>query len=503
MTTSFDLLISSYNEVHSRVTCKDEGIARELVEYFTFQVPNARFVPAFKNKVWDGKIRLYNMYNQLLYCGLLSYVARFAEDRNYSVGFSQNFSTTPKNTFTNQKTVDFIESLNIHSKGIKLTPQPHQVEGIKHTINNEKCLLLSPTASGKSFVIYSLMRYFQQRTTNKKILIVVPTVSLVNQMYSDFADYASETTWDAESNCHLIFSGQEKNQNKPVVITTWQSCIKNKKEYFAQFGAVFIDEAHGLVSASLVAIMEKLVDCPVRIGLTGTLDGMKTNKLVVEGLTGKVHRLAYTKDLMDAKLLTKLKISCLMLEYPDVERKACKNLKYSEEIDFLISHPRRNEFIADLAISTKGNTLVLYQFVEKHGKVLHEIITNKLSGSNRKIFFISGDVEAEIRENIRKITETETDAILICSNGTFAVGINIKRLHNIVFASPSKGRIRVLQSIGRQLRLAGDKEVARLYDISDNLSWKSHQNYSFKHLIERLKIYNEEQFDFKIHKTNI
>lgn len=283
---------------------------------------------------------------------------------------------------------------------------------------------------------------------------------------------------------------------------TYNLHVKNDHNYIIR-GGLIAANCHHMKADSIKGILEKLTDCPVRIGLTGTLDGMKTNKLVVEGLTGTVHRVARTKDLMDADLLSQLHIECISLQYPDPERQHVKKMKYAEEIQYLIAHPRRNKFITDLATATKGNTLILFQFVEKHGEVLNNLLIEKLKGTGRKVFYIHGGVEAQVREDVRKITETESNAILVCSYGTFQLGINIKRLHNIIFASPSKGRIRVLQSIGRQLRKSEHKDIAKLYDLSDDLSWKSHQNYSLKHLIERIKIYNEERFDFKISKVKL
>jgi superfamily II DNA or RNA helicase len=158
--------------------------------------------------------------------------------------------------------------------------------------------------------------------------------------------------------------------------------------------------------------------------------------------------------------------------------------------------------IAKLACSTKGNTLVLFQFVEKHGKPLFERIKTA-AGDTRKVFYVSGETEGEVREDIRQITEEEDNAIIVASYGTFSTGINIRSLRNIIFASPSKSRIRVLQSIGRQLRKSERKDKARLYDIADDLHWKSKKNHTLKHFIERVKIYNEESFDYKMVKIQI
>ena len=205
---------------------------------------------------------------------------------------------------------------------------------------------------------------------------------------------------------------------------------------------------------------------------------------------------------MDNKQLANLKIVCCSLNYKDEERKDMKKKTYQEEIDWLVTNPERNEIIKNLTIAQEGNTLVLFQFVEKHGKVLYPLI-EKAVDKDRKVFFVYGGTDTEVREEIRAITEGQNDAIIIASYGTFSTGINIRNLHNIVFASPSKSRIRNLQSIGRGLRRGNKKVVCNLFDIGDDLSWKSHKNYTLNHLIERIKLYNEEGFDYRLKKIDV
>jgi superfamily II DNA or RNA helicase len=276
-----------------------------------------------------------------------------------------------------------------------------------------------------------------------------------------------------------------------------------KKMFFKSFNVLIGDEAHGFKSKSLTSIATKMVDCPYKFGTTGTLDGTTTHRLVLEGLFGPVYKVITTKQLMDEKKISSLSIHCVVLEYEENIRRAYKNLTYQEEILFLISNKKRNKFIKNLAVTQEGNTLVLFQMVAKHGKILHKLITEELKDTNRKIFFVSGETKTKDRELVREITEKENDAIIIASYGTFSTGINIKNLHNIIFASPSKSRIRNLQSIGRGLRKSDVKDHATLYDIADDIHWKKHKNFTLKHFFERIKIYNSEQFDYKIHKVEI
>ena len=490
-----DIVISSIDSVYIKASC-ERGIAREMSDFFTFKVPGYQFMPAYRNKTWDGEIKLYNIYSEQIYAGLLPYVIKFAKERNYSLSVED--SLRPALDRFNAK--KYCESLNLSVGGTDIAPHNHQLEAIKHGIERKRCLLLSPTASGKSLMIYSMIRYLLENM-NKKILIIVPTTSLVTQMEHDFADYSSKDHWNAEENCHMVYSGKEKQTEKRVVISTWQSLYKMPKKYFDQFGAVFGDECHLFKAKSLMSLMQKLTDGDYRIGTTGTLDGTQTHKLVIEGLFGPVYKVTTTSNLMEKNLLAQLKIDCILLKYPQELRQEVARAKYQDEINWLVSYQPRNDFICNLTTTLKGNTLVLFQFVEKHGKKLYEQIKEEENG--RKVFFVHGNTDVDIREEIRQIAEQEENAIIVASFGTFSTGVSIRRLHNIVFASPSKSRIRILQSIGRQLRKSEHKTLAKLYDIGDDLHWKSWKNHTLRHFVERIKIYRSENFDHNSVMINI
>ena len=494
-----DLDVSVVDSAWIRVAC-ERGIAKELSDYFTFKVPGYKFMPAYRNRMWDGEIRLYNIHSQLIYAGLAEYVQKFAEERNYTISMPRGNGFTT----TTDSVRGFIEGfLRVCVGGKPVRAHEHQINAVHHAMEKERCLLLSPTGSGKSLIIYSLIRYYLDKISpSKKVLVIVPTVSLVEQMVSDFTDYSSANGWGVDAHCHKILAGADKNTDKRVVISTWQSVFKQSEKYFEQFGAVIGDEAHLFKAKSLTAIMTKLKQCPFRVGTTGTLDGTQTHRLVLEGLFGRSYEVTKTKELMDKKILSDLKIDCIILKYPRQEREQIKRAKYQDEIKWIVSSERRNRFIADMCEKLKGNTLVLFQFVEGHGAGLHKMVEESV-GSARKVFFVHGGTEAGEREKIRKIVETEDNAVIIASYGTFSTGISIRRLNNILFASPSKSRIRVLQSIGLQLRVSEHKSVARLFDIGDDLSWKTWINHTMKHMNERLKIYESEGFTYRTIKIDI
>tara|TARA_R110000744_G_scaffold195275_1_gene314263 strand:- start:259 stop:1749 length:1491 start_codon:yes stop_codon:yes gene_type:complete len=494
-----DLFIQQVDSVHIKVIC-ERSIAKELSDFFTFTVPNYQFTPAYKNKIWDGQIRLYSVHTQLLYYGLRDYVYNFARERNYTV---ETDIEKPKINIPHKDVMSYIlDEIQPTVNGTEIQPHEHQIDALTHAINKERCLLLSPTGSGKSLIIYSLVRYYESiLPKDKKILIIVPTTGLVSQMYNDFKDYSSKNKWNVDSKCHVIYAGQDKVTEKKVVISTWQSLYKMSEKHFSQYGAVFGDECHLFKSKSLTTLMTKLKDCKYRIGTTGTLDGTHTHKLVVEGLFGVVHNVTTTTKLIEKNLLSKLVIDCINLQYPMKDIESVKRATYQDEIKWIITHEKRNAFITSLCSSMKGNTLLLFNFVEHHGKPLFNRIRSECG--DRKVFFIHGGTDTEQREYIRKIIDKEKNAILIASYGTCSTGINIKNIHNIIFSSPSKSVVRVLQSIGRGLRKSNDKDHVKLYDISDNLNFKKHKNHTMRHFDERIKIYNRENFVFNVFKIKL
>jgi superfamily II DNA or RNA helicase len=478
------LIITKSNEVYMKVDA-EPVIRQELSDYFTFSVPNAKFTPAYRNRMWDGKIKLFNAMTKELYLGLLPYVEHFANERDYEIELAENVEV--QNSFSLKEANEFIDSLNT-----KFEARDYQVDSFTHLVRNNRGLLVSPTASGKSFIIWLLVQYYKSKT-----LIIVPTTSLVYQMRSDFIEYGMH-----EDDIHIVMSGQEKQSDCPIVISTWQSLYKLRKDYFAQYEVVIGDECHLFKAKSLTSIMTKLIGCKYRFGFTGTLDGTQTHKLVLEGLFGKVKQFVKTKELIEQDHLANFRIKCLVLKHSDEDKKLVSKMKYQDEMDFIVSNLKRNMFIQNLTLSLNGNTLLLFQFVEKHGKILYESISKAVE-DDRKVFFVYGGTDASTREKIREITENESNAIIIASYGTFSTGINIRNLHNIIFASPSKSRIRNLQSIGRGLRKGDAKDRATLFDIADDLRYKTKVNYTLTHFSERVKIYNEEEFEYKLYNIKL
>ena len=481
------ITLKKKNEVYVTVHSNEEYVHRELSDYFTFEVPEAKYLKKNpKYKYWDGTIRLYSPSTGALYHGLVDHLQTWANEKQYVVEYEKNDwygDIVDDNKFVSLPAVKvFMDKIST------IKPRDYQYKAVYEALKNNRKLLLSPTGSGKSLMIYSIVRYYA--ATAKKILIIVPTTSLVEQMVNDFISYG----WNADDFVHKIYSGKDKNTDKNIIISTWQSIYKFPKRYFDDIDCVIGDEAHLFKSKSLTGIMTKLHNAKYRFGFTGTLDGSKTHKWVLEGLFGSYEQVTKTEELIKSGYLSKFRIKILL----------CKHApqyfdSYHDEMEYLVEHKGRNNLIKNLVKDIEGNTLVLFNYIEKHGTPLYDLINNNVDDA-RKVFFVHGGTEVEDREQVRKITETEFNAVIVASYGTFSTGINIKRLHNIIFASPSKSRIRNLQSIGRVLRKGDGKDIATLYDIADDIGG---QNYTLKHLNERVNIYNDENFRYEVIKVNL
>ena len=480
--------ISKKNEVYLVLSDLDPSTVQELSEFFTFEVPGAKFMPTYRNRIWDGKIRLFSPQTGQIYVGLLNYVKKFCDTNNIKYTIEEGVEDVRRIDLKDVR--GFLKSLKPKSQGKSLKIRSYQVEAVQLAVSRNRALLVSPTASGKSLIIYSLVRFYHKM--GERTLILVPTTSLVEQMSSDFEDYG----W--YGHVQKVYQGYTTKVENDVVVSTWQSLYKMPKKYFEQFGCVIGDEAHLFKAKSLTGIMTKLHQCRYRIGLTGTLDGSQTHQLVLEGLFGGVEKVITTKELIDKKTLANLKIKCIVLKHSNIRER----MTYAEELDYIVANEKRMDFVCNLLRHINGNTLCLFQLVEKHGKPLFERLDDERS-SGRDYYFIYGGTETEERERIRTLVDKSSNSVIVASFGTFSTGINIRNIHNIVLASPSKSKIRVLQSIGRGLRRSESKDSVLIYDIADDMTYKERYNFTLNHFTERLNIYNEEQFDYEISKVKL
>ena len=249
--TMSDLIIAKKNEVHLTVDAQPH-VQQELSDYFTFDVPGAKYMPQYRNRHWDGKIRLFSTATGEVYVGLLDKIVAWAKKSDYSVEFRNNETYgTPheeNDEISPEGVKDYMSAISSH------TPRDYQIEGVYDALKYNRKLIISPTGSGKSLMIYAVARYHVGR--KRRILLVVPTTSLVEQMFKDFQDYG----WDVEKYCHKVYAGRKKTTQQRVTISTWQSIYNMDRQWFSQFDVIIGDEAHQFKSKSLIGIMSKLKD---------------------------------------------------------------------------------------------------------------------------------------------------------------------------------------------------------------------------------------------------
>lgn len=566
-----------------------QSIEYELRDEFSFFANNYKFNPKYKYGMWDGKIRLYNSRDRTLYIGLLYDLFKFAKKNGYSISISKE----DKAKF--QPVVEYDEKKieKFESEQCIYKLKHYQKASVKEAIKNNKTLILSPTGSGKSLIIYTIIRYLLDSgfiNKNKRMLINVPNISLVSQLYSDFEEYTNDD-WNIKDFVTLAGGKHVEDSSKCICISTWQTTIKKKPEYFENIVGYILDEAHQATANEISRIFERLTKCVFKMGTTGTLDGTDMHELGMRARFGKLYRAATTKQLMDSGDLAKLNITCKYLEYDknDVKEMWGKlrglepTKKYQAEIDYIVNNEKRNQYLIDLAFSQEQNTLMIFNFVEKHGKLLLDKMIGLEDEKLTRVYFIYGGIGGDEREYIRttldkkspvwydlhfgksgfirikakdnvqlddgeyiygynlnqtkrykiskkwfdnattnkynKFTENVDDltvtkiikqygsSVLLASYGTLAVGVNIKNLHTLIFCHPTKGQIRLLQTIGRILRKANDKNQVEVIDIVDNferVTKKSKfRNTLLKQFVTRLEIYEKQEFDYDIEQVKL
>lgn len=497
--------IEKLNEVYCRVDA-DYTILRSIYDRFTIDLGLSKFQRRYVNPLWDGCVHLFNGKNRIIYTGLVPELLDFLYDRFHreQVDVDKKELFTPEHSLTVKRCNKILSDLKITVGGLEVTAREHQMVALYHCMMKTcRAVVVSPTGSGKSYIIYVLMRWLH--AMGKKTLVLVPNISLINQMKSDFADYSTLNGF-ALSKELCVCTGGDKTSDKPITLANWQAIYKLPREWFESFGAVIVDEVHLAQAASIKGIMEKSTNARYRYGFTGTLSETKTHVSVIEGLFGKAVQFTSSHDLQMEGLLSKLKIKMVFLKYRDKTCDLARNWDYHSEVDFVSTSEHKEAFINALAAKLKGNALILVNLVEKQAIPLY----NRLKEGTKRVFYISGSTPASEREEIRKTLEEHNDCILLATYGTCSTGINIKNIHHIVFGAAFKSKIRVLQSIGRELRTLDNKEVAVLWDLVDDLSTtmtyrgkpRTRLNYMMQHAQRRMQLYRDEKFNYEIlHKV--
>lgn len=476
--------------------------ALELSDYFSHYVKNYRFMPKFKFGQWDGKIRFYNRALRQLPIGLLPELLKFCDRYSYVPEFKQNVQDLYTNTISENDLDEFLKTIPL-----KYTPRDYQVEAFKKLIKNNRGVVQLNTGLGKSLVIYMLVHWLKQFGD---VLIIVPSINLVTQLYNDFADYGYE---NIDSEVSKVYGLSKDTGLKKVVISTWQSQYTKSPDQFTRYNSFIIDETHTCRNTSGTskttkknnekpttgAVKEIATMCynaRYRFGLTGTLSDDKCDMMTLRGYIGEVLMETRSSEYIEKGVLSKIKIVNLFCKYPEEICRTIRKAKvqYQDELDYTLGYAKRNDALDFIlkCVRPEENVLLLVTKIEKQLKPLEQYIRQKYP--NKKLRIIYGKTEGEEREQIRQAMENDSGTILLASYGTLSTGVNIKKIHHIIFYSSYKSKIKVLQSIGRGLRTHSEKEMLITWDVVDDIRVGKFRNNIFKQWEERIKYYQEQGF---------
>lgn len=500
-----DITVKFQDYSFVKVDVKDQSTLFELRDYFSFEVEGYQFNPRFKYGNWDGRIRLFEN-NGTLPIGLVSELQKFASNMEYSIEIDPSIGT--QESITREDFNKWLENLDIYAGGNKITPHWYQADSVFNGIKNKRRILNLPTSAGKSLIQCLLARWYLENFTGK-VLIIVPTTSLVTQMADDFVDYQ---LFPREA-IQCVGGGKKagNNSNALITVTTWQSAVKQSPDWFLQFGQLMVDECHLATGTSISKLVKSMAHIPYKYGLSGSLRDGKTNLMQYVGMFGDIFRPVTTKQLMDEGQVTELKINSIIVRYPDAETVTCKGMDYQKEIGYITSHKARNKWVCSLALklAKKDENVFLMFRHKKHGMAMFEALQKVYPN----VHYISGDVKPAERDVLKKMAENEKGMLFVASYGVFSTGVSIKNLHHVIFAHPIKSKVTVLQSIGRVLRKHDSKDIATLWDIVDHMAVKtksktakkqfSSVNYALKHGLERIKRYAVEQFTYITKTVNL
>lgn len=473
MSESYWFYIKKLNNVFGTVSTNHPTIMTSLYNYMSLYAPNFKFMPKYKAGLWDGKIHFMER-NGKFPLGLSRYIYRFVQQDGLEIIIDEDI--TSKLEITQEQL--FETSDNWLADG--WIPKEHQYEGALKSLIYKRGIIEHATSSGKSLTIALICMYALKNNICEKILIIVPSVGLVEQMTSDFLDYGVPEEYLGK------FYGAVKDTDPKIIISTWQSMCR-QTELIGEFDGIIADEAHGQKANVVRTIAEKANNAIIRLGCTGTMPDEKSNRWLVEGLFGPVLHQVTAKYLIDNEYAADIHIKIPFIEYSEEIVKKLKGLPYDEEKKWLESCEKRNKIIQKITekhIEKDHNVLILVDHID-HAKILEEKIRLL---SNADVHIVTGAVDPEKREKIRNYTNVNKKVVLIATYGVFSTGISIKRLHSIIFASAGKSKIKTLQSVGRGMRLHHEKTNLILYDIGDALP------FSEKHLKVRIQMYDKAQF---------
>lgn len=495
--------IEKLNEVHFRVR-GDRSLLLALKKKFQYIFPNFKHHPLFKAGKWDGKVSMFDMKTNLFPIGHFGEFKQWCDEKgmSYFTNFKEE-EELPQDEYSSE----IVDKLVAPFFKTDFKLRDYQLEMIRLALVQRRAVFESATGSGKSSTIYGIVRMLMHLTPkDEQIALIVPNIMLVDQMASDFLEYGWDKE-DFEKNVDLLHGETSPfvKFDKRVIITTWQSLQKKPDEFFQRYGSVLVDEVHLAKAQVLQSILTNCVNAKYRIGVTGTLPKEELFRNQIFAYLGGKSYEKRAKDLIKDGVLSDITICNLLIDYPEEYRKESRKLTFQSEEMLIEKSVERNKIITKIIKNIKPtkNILVLIKKRE-HLSFVSRLI--KDAYPDRKTHIIHGDVSD--REDIRKAMEVDGGQILIATYGTFSTGVNIKRLHHIIFASSYKAKAKVLQSIGRGLRKYSDKDRVVIWDLIDDLRYTSprgttYLNALYKQWLERLNHYESEGFEMKTAKMKL
>ena len=475
-----------HDEVWIKIEASGDHLLQEISDHFTYIMPNYEILRKVNKKFrfWDGRIKLFKKRPRLLPYGLIRKLKLFCETSDYELIFDDKISSNHNYDVTEEDIKKFVETLDL-----PFELRDYQEAAIIKAIRNKRMCSIVPTSGGKSLIIYVITRWIQEKEVSKgeKILIVVPNKGLLIQLKNNFEEYGYS------KKIHCIQAGVPKDSEEDIYISTYQSLVDQPKEYFDKFKCLIWDEIQILKcvqgETSVKTICEKMIHTGFRYGMTGTLHDETIHRTVVEAYFGSLYQTITTNDLIQRGQASKFRINSIIVKYPQDITQELSRLDYQQQKEFQenIENPKQ-KLIIKIAEELEHNTIILFDRIE-HGTFLYnELLNNR---KKKTVFYIDGSISGEERNNILSQMEEDDNCIGIFSYGCASAGLNLKRLTNILFGASYRSKIRVLQSIGRQLRIHNEKECAVLFDIVDDIKFAS------EHYGIRKSFYKREKFPLK------
>ena len=482
------------NETHFFIQVNDGDILFELDSAFAIHKDGYQFVPAYQNHTWDGKTHFFKTTTHKFPIGLVDELIKWCDSKKYELKL-ENYEKEPVEWLSREK---FEANCKQIMAGSKYQPRDYQLDSAFAALNGKRGILECCTSSGKSLMIYLIMRNLMMERGYKKMLLIVPSIMLVTQMYKDFEDYG----WsDLDKWCELQDKDHVPTYHKTILITTWQSLMKQSADYFEDVNVAICDECHGLRGVKLSTMMQFCINADFKIGTTGTLPTSAVEKYDVKSVLGKTLYKISSEELINRGFLTDIIVANLFLQYPIDFIKENQERTYPEEVRLTEEYEDRMHILDIILRKTdlNHNMLILCNHVDHLEATIDYL---KEHAKDRKVVKITGSVKSAEREFIRISAEESDGLIIVATYGTMSTGVNIKKIHEIILFADSKSKIKVLQSIGRGLRKHPEKSKVIIYDIIDDMRYKSkrgkvHSNYLYDHWLERSKYYVEQKFKQK------